>query len=68
MGHVIVGYLWRPKNICFLALPMQVPVRNLMRHDFCLSAIEGFDQNLFDCSLSISIFLSIYKCWGFVWP
>ena len=22
MGHVIVGYLWRPKNICFLALPM----------------------------------------------
>ena len=22
MGHVIVGYLWQPKNICFLALPM----------------------------------------------
>ena len=22
MGHVIVGNLWWPKNICFLALPM----------------------------------------------
>jgi hypothetical protein len=22
MGHVMVGYLWWPKNICFRALPM----------------------------------------------
>ena len=22
MGHILVGYLWRLKNICFLALPM----------------------------------------------
>ena len=56
MGHVIEGYLWWPKNICFLALPMYVPVRNLIRHDFCLSVIEGFVQNSFDNSLSMSTF------------
>ena len=27
-----------------------------MRHDFCLSVIEGFAQNSFDSSLSISTF------------
>ena len=56
MGHVIEGYLWCPKNICFLALPMYVPVRNLIRHDFCLSVIKGFVQNSLDSSLSMSIF------------
>src|SRR5665213_2050512 len=56
MGHVIEGYLWWPKNICFLALPIYVPVRNLIRHDFCLSVIEGFVQNSFDSSLSMSTF------------
>ena len=31
-------------------------MRNLTRHDFCLSVIEGFAQNSFDSSLSISTF------------
>ena len=56
MGHVIEGYLWRPKNNCFLALPMYVHVRNLMMDEFCLSVIEGFSENSFDNSFSISIF------------
>ena len=56
MGHVIEGYRWWPKNSCFLALPMYVPVRNLRRQDFCLSVIEGFVQNSFDNSLSMSTF------------
>jgi hypothetical protein len=59
MGHVIEGYLWWPKNNCFLALPMYVPVRNLIRQDLCLSVIEGFVQNSFDSSLSMSI-LSVH--------
>ena len=56
MGHVIEGYLCLPKNICFLVLPMYVPVRNLMRHDFCLSVIAGFSQNSLESSLSIFAF------------
>ena len=56
MGHVIEGYLCLPKNICFLAFPVYDPVRNLMRHDFCLSVIEGLSQNLFERSLSMSTF------------
>ena len=35
---------------------MYVHVRNLIRHDFCLSVIEGFVQNSFDNSLSMSTF------------
>ena len=56
MGQVIEGYLWCPKNSCFRALPIYVPVRNLIRQDFCLDVIEGFVQNSFDKSLSISTF------------
>jgi hypothetical protein len=40
MGHVIDGYVCLPKNNCFRALPIYVPVRNLMRHDFCLSVMS----------------------------
>ena len=35
---------------------MYVPVRNFIRHDFCLSVIKGFVQNSLDSSLSMSIF------------
>ena len=35
---------------------------------FCLSMIEGLVQNSFDSFLSIFTFLSIYMCYGFVWP
>ena len=56
IGHVIEGYVWWPKNNCFLALPMYVPVRNLIRQDICLSVIEGFVQKSFDNSLSMSTF------------
>ena len=36
MGHIIEGYLCWPKNICFLALPMYVPVWNLRRQDLVI--------------------------------
>ena len=39
-----------------MALPMYVLVRNLIRHDFCLSVMEGFVQKSFDKSLSMSTF------------
>ena len=56
MGHVIDGYVCLPKNSCFRALPIYVPVRNLMRHDFCLYVMSGFSQNSLESSLSISTF------------
>ena len=56
MGHVMDGNLSLPKNICFLAWPMYVPIRNLIRHVFCLSVMIGFFQNSLESSLSISSF------------
>ena len=53
MGHVMVGNLCLPKKSCFLAWPMYVPVRNLIRHDFCLSVIIGLFQNSLESSLSM---------------
>ena len=50
MEHVIEGYACLPKNNCFRALLIYVPVRNLMRHDFCLSVISGFSQNSLESS------------------
>jgi hypothetical protein len=53
MGHVMVENLCLPKNSCFLAWPMKVHVRNLIRHDFCLSVIVGLFQNSLENSLSM---------------
>jgi hypothetical protein len=54
IGQAMVGYLCLPKKVCFLAWPMYVPVRNLIRHDFCLSVILGLFHNSLESSLSMS--------------
>ena len=61
IGQVMVGNLCLPKNICFMAWPMYVPVRNLIRHDFCLSVIVGLFQNSLESSFSMSsLFVHIH--------
>jgi hypothetical protein len=66
IGHVWDGKAVLPKKSCFRACPMYWPVRNLIKHAFCLSVIMGSCQKSFDNVLSISL-LSIHLCNWCVW-
>ena len=66
IGHVCDGYAFMPKKSCFRACPIYCPVRNFIRHVFCLSVMVGLFQKSLDSALSISL-LSSHLCSWCVW-
>jgi hypothetical protein len=66
IGHVLDGKASLPKKSCFRACPIYCPVRNFIKHVFCLSVMAGFVQKSFDSILSMSLFSS-HLCNWWVW-
>ena len=63
VGHALYGKASLPKTSCFRVWPIYCPVRNFIKHVFCLSVMAGFVQKSFDSILSMSSFSSQLCNW-----
>jgi hypothetical protein len=58
IGHVLDGKASLPNKSCFRAWPIYCPIRNFIKHVFCLSMMAEIVQKSFDSILSMSSFSS----------